>query len=57
MFADKLHKVNTDLLISDIAAGAKYEFMARKGKPIVRLKWLQDCLQQVSYAVMKQWRI
>jgi len=49
-FCNKLNNLTTNLLIADKATGPKYEFMAKKGKPIVKMRWLQDCIQQVSGA-------
>ncbi|GJJ68352.1 topoisomerase (DNA) II binding protein 1 [Entomortierella parvispora] len=45
-FCDKLNNLTTNLLIADRPTGPKYEFMAKKGKPIVKMRWLQDCIQQ-----------
>lgn len=44
---DKLHTVNTNLLISDYATGPKYAFMAKERRPIVKMEWLKQCIAEV----------
>ncbi|KAI7819092.1 hypothetical protein BC939DRAFT_506054 [Gamsiella multidivaricata] len=45
-FMDKLRAGKTNLLISDHAKGPKYEYMAKERQPIVRVAWLQACIEQ-----------
>ncbi|KAF9186765.1 DNA topoisomerase 2-binding protein 1 [Haplosporangium sp. Z 11] len=45
-FFDKLHTVSTNLLISDVPVGPKYEFMAKNGRPVVRMAWLKQCAEE-----------
>ncbi|KAF9188123.1 DNA topoisomerase 2-binding protein 1 [Haplosporangium sp. Z 767] len=47
-FFDKLHTVSTNLLISDVPVGPKYEFMAKNGRPVVRMAWLKQCAEEVN---------
>ncbi|KAF8927114.1 DNA topoisomerase 2-binding protein 1 [Dissophora ornata] len=45
-FYDRLHTTNTNLLISDYPTGPKYEFMAKSGRPVVRMDWLRLCIEE-----------
>ncbi|KAF9381006.1 DNA topoisomerase 2-binding protein 1 [Podila verticillata] len=45
-FHDNLNTINTNLLISDNAAGAKYSFMSQNKRPIVKMDWLKDCVEK-----------
>ncbi|KAF9913208.1 DNA topoisomerase 2-binding protein 1 [Lobosporangium transversale] len=43
---DKLHTVETDVLIADAPIGPKYEYMAKHGRPVVRMEWLKRCIEE-----------
>ncbi|KAF8992195.1 hypothetical protein BGZ52_012914, partial [Haplosporangium bisporale] len=45
-FHDNLNTINTNLLISDNATGAKYCFMSQNKRPIVKMNWLKDCVEK-----------
>lgn len=47
-FHDNLNTITTNLLISDNAAGAKFNFMRQNNRPIVKMDWLKDCVEKVS---------
>lgn len=54
-FHDSLNTINTNLLISDNAAGAKYSFMSQNKRPIVKMDWLKDCVEKVSTCMIMSW--
>ncbi|KAF9329580.1 hypothetical protein BG006_007359 [Podila minutissima] len=45
-FHDNLNTITTNLLISDNAAGAKFNFMRQNNRPIVKMDWLKDCVEK-----------
>ncbi|KAI8355286.1 hypothetical protein B0O80DRAFT_40320 [Mortierella sp. GBAus27b] len=45
-FLNKLNSARTNLLISDFASGPKYEFMVNSGRPVVRMDWLKQCIEE-----------
>ncbi|KAI1320973.1 DNA topoisomerase 2-binding protein 1 [Mortierella claussenii] len=45
-FQDKLHTAETDVLIADEPKGPKYEFMAKHGRPVVKMEWLKQCIEE-----------
>ncbi|KAG0334942.1 DNA topoisomerase 2-binding protein 1 [Podila horticola] len=45
-FHDNLNTITTNLLISDNAAGAKFNFMLQNNRPIVKMDWLKDCVEK-----------
>ncbi|KAG0026458.1 DNA topoisomerase 2-binding protein 1 [Podila clonocystis] len=45
-FHDNLNTITTNLLISDNAAGAKFNFMRQNNRPIVKMDWLKNCVEK-----------
>ncbi|KAF9425013.1 DNA topoisomerase 2-binding protein 1 [Podila epigama] len=43
-FHDKLHTIDTNLLISNVPSGPKYNFMSSSNRPIVTFAWLEACV-------------
>ena len=46
-----LEKGVTNLLITDRPSGPKFEHMARSRLPIIRMNWLQSCIEEVQHSL------
>ena len=50
-FHKDLEKGATNLLITDRPSGPKFEHMARSRLPVVRMTWLQRCIEEVQHSL------